>query len=806
LRQLAGSEAEQALLAPWPEETPTPFQAIADLAHFVGREEELASLEKALLEGQSVTITSLEGMGGVGKTSLAAHLAHRLRPHFPDGILWARLDTSDPLSILSTFAATYGRDVSDYPDLESRSCVVRELLAEKRALLVLDNAERDEQVQPFLPAAGRCAVIITTRRRDLWSARRAFHLTLQPFDRERQEALVLFSQILGDDVVSRNQPELAAIADLLGHLPLALDIAACRLAYEPDWTATAFLKLLRQERQRLSQLAYGEVSLQLTCNVSYRALPASQQRFFTCLGVFGGEEFSSAAAAHVADTSLAEAEDCLRALYRFCMVHLNRPGRWRLHPLLRQYACEQLDDIGAWRRLVGYFIVYADRHSQEQPLLQIELDNLIYSLEVAYEKAFQRELVSGALALAPFLELSGMYEPALKHLERALAAAQALTDEAAQAAILRWLGTVTRRLGDYEQAAAYFQDGLSLACQAEASREICALRQGLGALAVVQGSYNEGERHLAEGLALARAGGYLDIVMLLLGELAGLAVIRGHSKIAAVYAQEGLELAQRLGNTAMICQLLSIQGLIAAYRSQYDRAMEIFQEALPLARQEGDRRTICKCLINLGTLADRRGDQAAAEAYWLEGVRVAEESGHQANLALLSINLGWSALEQQGYEQAESYFSKGLAQARKIDNRIRITAALEGLGTAALRQRDYEQAEACLAEGIALAEEIGHTFRLCRLLNTWGELCLKKEEYQGASAAFTRELELASQAEMHEMAAKALFGLGRLAAAQNEPDKAEQYGQESLAIFDRIGHRRKTEVSQWLASLACQGR
>jgi hypothetical protein len=146
LRQLAGSEAEQALLAPWPEETPTPFQAIADLAHFVGREEELASLEKALLEGQSVTITSLEGMGGVGKTSLAAHLAHRLRPHFPDGILWARLDTSDPLSILSTFAATYGRDVSDYPDLESRSCVVRELLAEKRALLVLDNAERDEQV------------------------------------------------------------------------------------------------------------------------------------------------------------------------------------------------------------------------------------------------------------------------------------------------------------------------------------------------------------------------------------------------------------------------------------------------------------------------------------------------------------------------------------------------------------------------------------------------------------------------------------------------------------------------------------
>jgi tetratricopeptide (TPR) repeat protein len=797
LRQAAGSEAEQAVLAPWPGRS-APFQAIAGLTHFVGREAELADLEQALLNGRAVAITSLEGMGGIGKTSLAAHLAHRVRHHFPDGVLWARLDTSDPLSILSTFAAAYGRDVSDYPDLDSRSRVVRELLAGKRVLVVLDNAERDEQVQPLLPAAGHCAVIITSRRRDLCSAHRAYRLALHSFDPQRQEALALFARVLGEEVVNRHRAELAAMADLLGHLPLAVDIAASRLAHEPGWTVPAFLARLRQEQQRLAELAYGDISLRLSCTISYRALPPGHRQFFAALGVFGPKESGAEAAAHVAELTLTEAEDCLRVLHRFCLVQLNKPGRWRLHPLLRNYAREQLRDDGAWLRLVDYFVAYAAGHSQDHSLLRLEFDNLIYSLEVAHDQAWQSQLVRGVLALAPYLELSGLYSLALTHLERAIEAAQKMADEMAQVALLRWLATMTRRLSDYERAATHFQDGLALAYKVEADQEICALLHGLGALAVVQGAYVQGERYLTEGLDLARAGGYLSIAMSLLEDLAGLAIIQGDSQMAVIYVQEGLDVAHHLGDAAVMCQLLNVQGLIAAYLSQYDRATSIFEQALPLARQVGDRRSISKSLINLGTLADRRGDQPGAEKYWLEAARVAEESGHQANLALLSINLGWSALERQDYEKAEVDFGKGLALARKIDNRIRISSALEGLGTVALRRHDYQQAEMHLVEGLALAEKIGHTFRLCRLLHARGELYLQKQEYENAAAAFCRALHLAHKAGMQEVTAMALFGQARLAAALNDAAAALQNGHESLALFNEIGHHRAGEVAEWL--------
>ena len=122
-----------------------PFQAIAAISYFVGRESELADLEAVLVsEGRSPTAV-LHGIGGVGKTTLAAQAAYRLRPYFPDGILWARLDLSETLSILTSFAAAYGQDIGHYPDLDSRSRVVRGILANKQALIVLDNAHSSDQ-------------------------------------------------------------------------------------------------------------------------------------------------------------------------------------------------------------------------------------------------------------------------------------------------------------------------------------------------------------------------------------------------------------------------------------------------------------------------------------------------------------------------------------------------------------------------------------------------------------------------------------------------------------------------------------
>lgn len=320
-----------------------PFQAVADLPYFVGRKEELQTLDKAILTGHHrAVIYSIQGMGGVGKTALVARLAYQLRPHFPDGVLWASMATADPMSILHAFAAAYGHEVTQYADLGSRSQVVRTLLAHKRALIVLDNVAHSGEIRPLLPPTNTCAVIITTRRHDLSVTWGAFRMHLQPFPSQQSDSLDLFAKLLGPQHAERETETLAAIADLLGHLPLAIAIAASRMEYEPGWTAGRFLERLRHREGRLAALAYESQSVWSSFTRSYAALPRAQRRFFNALSFFGSEPFSAATMAHVTGVPAAIAREYLRKLWSRSLVQLEPPECYQLHPLLRDYALAQL--------------------------------------------------------------------------------------------------------------------------------------------------------------------------------------------------------------------------------------------------------------------------------------------------------------------------------------------------------------------------------------------------------------------------------------------------------------------------------
>jgi hypothetical protein len=388
LQEQTENEAESALFSFWAVESVTaaerpPFQAVRHPATFVGRGDLLPAIEKLLLAGHHETVTILEGMAGVGKTALAAYLAYRLRPHLPDGVLWARLDTSNAASILHLWAAAYGRDVTVYDDLESRSTAVRDLLAAKRALLVLDNVTSSQEIRPLLPPAGPCAVLITTRRRNLTVAPGAHRFHLEPFDAAKGEALRLFTRVLGAELVARERAALVQIADLLGHLPLAIDVVAWRLAHEPHWTAADFLARLQQEENRLKLLESDLASVQLALEASYALLSPVQQSFFAALGAFGGEDFSPEAAAAVAGVTYAAAEAHLRTLFCLSLVRRGRAGRYRLVPLLRNFAREKITTDAVWQRLVRYYAGYTTRHKGRVPPLDPERNNVIAAFEEA---------------------------------------------------------------------------------------------------------------------------------------------------------------------------------------------------------------------------------------------------------------------------------------------------------------------------------------------------------------------------------------------------------------------------------------
>lgn len=368
-----------------------PFQAIPALPYFVGRQGLIKQIEEILLMDPNSRTCCLQGMAGVGKTALAAQMAYRLRPHFTDGVLWANLHRSDPMTVLSAFARAYGEDVNLYHDLESRSQMVRQLLADKRVLVILDDVWHSQDLTPLLPpSTGETAVLITTQRQDLFATAGMHRLAVLPFNTTEQVALRLFGHFLDEQIVATHEQTFAQIADLLGHLPLAVAIAASRLAYEPSWSPYEFLERLHYTQQQLAQLVFEDHSVQISFSASYAMLDEPLQRFFALIGVFGGRDFTPEAAAAVAQTSLQQAEDCLRKLYSLslCQLASSPPGqtRYRLHPLLSAYAEETAaarDYLSqAHMRLINFYLEYHEKHHDDKSLLTAETDNIQAALQL----------------------------------------------------------------------------------------------------------------------------------------------------------------------------------------------------------------------------------------------------------------------------------------------------------------------------------------------------------------------------------------------------------------------------------------
>ena len=317
---------------------PIPFQPPATLPYFVGRTREIALIKQKITADRHTRMVSLHGIGGIGKTSLASHVAHELRPYFPDGVLWARVDRSDTTSILKTFANAYGLAYDATLDLDSFGRRVRELLATKRILIVIDNAQHSEQIRPLLQSSDSCAVLITTRRQNLAITSGIQRLSLSGFSQDGRDSLALFERMLGTSFVEQQRSTLDQIARLSGYLPLAVAVAAKRLAYEPGWRPSDFLKRLQPEERRLAMLTYESQSVGRVLTESFNELLAPHWQIMPVLYELGKRRaFKMEDVARISQQSLEDTADKLRYLYDHSLVQRVRFNRFQLHPLVRAY-------------------------------------------------------------------------------------------------------------------------------------------------------------------------------------------------------------------------------------------------------------------------------------------------------------------------------------------------------------------------------------------------------------------------------------------------------------------------------------
>jgi DNA-binding SARP family transcriptional activator/tetratricopeptide (TPR) repeat protein len=331
----------------------TPAQLPADITDFTGRRAQLATVAHlaAAADRVATVLVAITGKAGVGKTTLAVRAAHRLRVQYPDGQLFVDLRAQahplTPADVLARFLRSLGVDRTAIPDdAEERAALYRSRLADRRVLIVLDNAECEAQLRPLLPGTPGCAVLITSRTR-LAGLTGARLVDLDIF--EADQAVELLARLAGPRRVAMEPAAATEIVRLCGFLPLALRIAGARLGSRRHWPLSRFEADLADEYHRLDKLRLGDLDVRASLALSYQSLDGTAQRAFRLLGLLEVRDFAAWAAAAMLDVSQWRAEELVDNLVDMHLLDVAGNGasgqlRYRFDNLLRAYARELARD------------------------------------------------------------------------------------------------------------------------------------------------------------------------------------------------------------------------------------------------------------------------------------------------------------------------------------------------------------------------------------------------------------------------------------------------------------------------------
>ncbi|MEE1782452.1 BTAD domain-containing putative transcriptional regulator [Streptomyces sp. SP17BM10] len=541
---------------------------------FTGRQEHLTRIGQALTErtGPGLRLVTVTGMGGVGKTALAVRAAHTVCPSFPDGRLYADLRGADlvpasPSDILADFLTALGvREAAVPNDLAGRSALFRTATAGRRVLVVLDNARDDSQIQPLLPGSPECAVVVTSRAA-LNSVPSVLHVALDVFS--EREALGLLDAVIGRDRRSAQSVQAGMLVEACGRLPLAVRIAAARLAADPDRPIADLVRHLADDG--LGALRTGDVEIEQVFAVGYRLLPPPLATAFRMLS-WVEPDIGLAAAAVVLGLTEDHAERLAEALVDQALVESVGAGRYRYHDLVRAFARRASLRTGEHERAAAH-----------ERLLTL----LLGCARTAFALAVPGDPVADVFSAPPLRPSAapGFADPADARrwaraeipgavaLAAAVATVPALTAAALRAAVDLLIALTPLGLG-------------ALGGRAEEAARL-----------LVTAALACGDR-TAEGRSRFLLG------TILLGR-ARLDEADAQARLAARACREA-------GDRAVLRQALNDQGLIAQAEGRHEEAIAAFDEAAAIARQLGHHSGEVASSANAALSRIRSGDAAGA--------------------------------------------------------------------------------------------------------------------------------------------------------------------------------------------------
>lgn len=747
---------------PPPTALPVPRQLPPDVGSFTGRAGYLRELDALLSQyasgpGQTLVISSLSGMAGVGKTALAVHWMHRAADRFPDGQLYANLrghadeppTTAD--GALGQLLRALGVDAGHLPEnTDEKAALYRSLLAGKRMLILLDDAAGLEQVRPLLPGSPTCFVVVTSRNdlRGLTAFHDAHRVSVAVFHDE--EALALLARVIGADRV-RGEPEAAAEAvRLCGGLPLAVRIVAAHLIGDQHLPLAEVVRTLRGE-DRLDDLALDQeqhTGVRSALALSYRSLPAPERRLLRLLALTPGAEVSTPAVAALAGGPLNATARLLDQLVSRSLLETHRPGRFHLHALVRLFARERAraeDDTAvreeALDRLLTWYLATAE-----------QAGHLLYGTFYSWYAAAPPEPDGSPTAPLTFTG------PA--------AALSWLEDE--RAALL---ACARHALGHGPRPFAWKSALATHGHLMEHGQRTDWLRAAETGLRAAEAEHDD---H-------ARAVMHWSLCYVLWELARHDEALRHSARADSLFARAGLPVEQAG----------AVLGLAASHRElgALDQALRHAEHTLALYRDGGEPAGEAWALFLLGSIRLDRGQLAAARPYFTQARERAEASGDEHTVMLSLWGLGAVHHALGDLEEAQRLLTRALA----AHGRLLSTYAAEGaLNALAAVCRDSGDPRLALKYGMDALSVTHRTHR--RLvepdaLNTIGTVLLHLDDAPGALDHHRRALDAARATGCLRADAAACVGLAAAHRHLGENREALAYTRRALSTAGQAGLR-----------------
>ncbi len=637
-------------------ETPTVPRQLPAASRFVGRGAQLDRLTALLDTGTGKPLCVISGTAGAGKTALAVCWAYQVADRFPDGQLYADLNgfgphpPAEPGQVLYDFLHALGVDPSAIPlTAAAQSALYRSLLAQRRMLVLLDNAASPEQVRPLLPGDGQSAIIVTSRDRLVGLAAWADveHMALDVLD--TAEALEILARRIGRGRVDGERQAAAALTELCAGLPLALTITAARIAARPQLSLHQLVEQLTDERTRMDALALAATSLDLRSvfSYSYQQLHDQPARLFRLLGLLPGQDIDIRAAAALAGTDLAATERSIDELLATHLLDEGPRGRFRMHDLLRVYARElaeeEADPRGPLIRLFDYYLSAADQadrfitpHRHRVPLeisrmddtdpvvhgyaeavdwLTAEKGNLVALCRLA-ERGFESRCWQLAYTLRGFCYLSKRWDAWIQTHEYALAACLRSGDRRAEAMTRNNLGRALLESGRQDEAAAHYAEARRLFEEIGDQHGLSNSLANQATIAHRQGDLDEALRLNDRALQYYREVGARRNTAITLRSISRIEAELGRLADAVRHAQEALDIFVGLDLYLETAKGFTNLGRIHQRRSDISLAENAYQQALDFSYRCGSRYEEARALHCLGGIAAARGARDEAHSQW----------------------------------------------------------------------------------------------------------------------------------------------------------------------------------------------